>query len=97
MSMTTSIVGIRDLSQQFDSMIKLKLACEEAGVPYPEELKDWFGTNYNEPVECLRELCESVNIDCSVRVYKKECIDGFEVDLSKLPLDVKSIRFENVY
>lgn len=97
MSVSTSIVGVRDLSKKFDSMIKLKLACEETGVPYPKELKDYFGSSYEESVEYLRGICETVKIDEAVKEYKKDMIDGFEVDLSKLPFEVKSIRFENVY
>lgn len=96
MGMSSHIVGVRDLDGQFQKMIKVKLACEEADIAYPQEVVDYF--NYpEEPVHYLRRAMEEVNIDEAVSQTCKDAQDIFEVDLSKLSPEIKAVRFINSY
>jgi hypothetical protein len=97
-SMSTSVVGIRDLDGQFAKMIALKEACEAAGVSYPDAVVKFFGPDQvNESVDWLREQMEEVNIDPAVARSSGDGSNTWEVDLKKLPPDVKGIRFRNGY
>ncbi len=96
MSMSTKITGVRDLDKEFKKMMKVKLACEEAEIDYPENIYKYF-INPDESEESLREKMEFVSIKEAICVKNKDMIDGWQVDLSKLPKDVKAIRFENSY
>ena len=40
--MLTKIAGVRDLDKEFDKMMKVKLACDEAQIDYPESVYKYF-------------------------------------------------------
>ena len=42
MGMYAHVKGVRDLDGKFQGMMEIKLACEKAGVSYPEEVKEYF-------------------------------------------------------
>lgn len=94
--MSTTIVGIRDLDGQFQKMMEVKKACEAAGIGYPEEVRQYF--KYPEESErMLREEMESMDIDIAVKKSSNDYSNIWEVDLSKLPKEVKKIQFRNSY
>lgn len=96
MGMSTFVAGIRDLDGQFQKMMEVKKACEAAGIGYPEEVRQYF--KYPEESErMLREEMESMDIDIAVKKLDVEYSDVYEVDLSKLPKEVKKIQFRNSY
>lgn len=106
--MSTSICGVRDLDGEFAKMVEVKSACENAKLPYPKELNDYFkrvtkqgsgsfSYGAGEAADLLRESAEEVDIKESVKGCGGVGTDGWEVDLSKLPADVKAIRFKNSY
>ncbi len=100
MSMSTSIVAVRDMRQQFDKMWAAKEACEKAGIDYPEELKKYFGSNIDYDLKESAEqemLTYSLSGKPGVVQWGTEMREGYEVDLRKLPKDVKIIRFYNAY
>jgi hypothetical protein len=96
MGMNTSVYGLSDLSEEFEKMLSVKLACDKAGVTYPNELKNFFKYP-SENETFLKEQCRKVNISNAVTESGKDSLDAWEVDLSKLPKTVKFIRFENSY
>jgi len=96
MSMTTKITGVRDLDQDFAKMMQVKLSCEAAGISYPQEVKEYFN-DPNDSEDDLRREMETVSITDAVSICNQDMVDGFEVDLSRLPKDVKAIRFEIRY
>lgn len=96
MSMSSHVIGVRDLDGAFAKMIAAKVACEEAGIPYPQQIINYF-LHAGESEDYLRREMESIDITVAVTQYNRKGTDGFEVDLSKLPDGVKSIRFENSY
>ncbi len=104
MSMSTFIRGVRDLDGKFASMLAVKLACEEAGVEYPQEVQNYFCGQtlepedyFLEPENYLRREMEFVDISAAVRKDAGKAVEGWIVDLSKLPEEVKAIRFENCW
>ena len=96
MGMSSHVIGVRDLDGAFAKMMAAKVACEAAGIPYPKELEEYFKYP-GEDEDYLRREMESIDITVAVTEYDRDATDGFEVDLSKLPEGVKSIRFENSY
>ncbi len=100
MGMSTSIVAVRDLRETFDKMWAAKEACEEAGIDYPEELKKYFGSNIEYDCKDSAEqemLTYSLSGEPGVVQWGAEMQEGYEVDLRKLPKDVKIIRFFNAF
>jgi hypothetical protein len=95
--MSTHINGVRDLDGQFAAMMAVKLACEAAGIGFPDEVKDYFGAEVEESEEYLRREMEAVDIEDAVREYSRVGTNGWKIDLAKLPEGVKAIRFENSY
>lgn len=95
MSMSTHITGIRDLDGKFATMLAAKLTCERASVSYPQELRDYFGGEVGESEEYLRRKMETVDISKTICKPNRTESEIYEVDLSKLPKDVKALRFEN--
>lgn len=99
MGMSTCVVGVRDLDGAFAKMLSAKLACEAAGVGYPPEVDAYFTVDgcvsSGEDESYLREQMETIDIDGAVSKCGGEMQDGFQVDLSKLPNGVKSVRFVN--
>ena len=61
-----------------------------------DEVKEYFKYP-EESEEYLRREMEEVQLGEAVSEYSRDAVDGFEVDLSKLPEGVKALRFENSY
>ncbi len=102
MSMSTHVVGVRDLDGEFAKWAKIKEACDEAGSGYPQQMVEYFRrVSRMSPVEALEDLrreAQEMNIDAAVsRDPSRDSYDTWVVDLSKLPADVKAIRFSNSY
>ncbi len=98
MSMSTRVVGHRDLDGTFARMAAVKVACEEAGIDYPPSLHAYFKPL--SPGESLSELTASkreIDIAQAVSRPKEEMADIWLVDLSKLPAEVKAVVFRNSY
>lgn len=99
MSMSTHITGVRDLDGKFAKMAAIKTACEAAGVQYPLELNEYFGNFPGESIEYLKREMEEIDLGRggAVAHRQEDATDIFELDLSKLPPEVKKIRFKNSY
>ena len=91
MSMSTHIIAFRPPDEKFQRMKAAFDACVAAGIDPPQEL--WAFFNGETPSE------EGVEIDISNAVYPwgEDTQEGYQVDLSKLPKDVKYIRFYNSF
>ena len=94
MGMSTSVYGIRDLDGRFADLMKIKLACDDAGTSYPKEVTDYFKYP-SESEEYNRSEMEQIDISKAVSEVNSDCSDGFKVDLSKLPGEVKAVLFVN--
>ncbi len=91
MSMSSHVVGFRPPDETFDKMFVVWNTCQEAGVTVPKEVQEFFGW------ESPDENGIVVDIKEAVTPYNADYQDGFEVDITKLPKDVKIIRFYNSY
>ncbi len=89
MSMSTFVNGFRPPDEKWAKMKEAWDACEAAGVDPPEAVSDFFG---GEPPD---EAGVVVKIDGAVRKYNSSSSSGYEIDLIKLPKDVRIIRFSN--
>ncbi len=93
MSMSTHVVGIRPPDQTFKKMKAAWDACKAAGVAPPKAVVDFFND------ETPDEAGVQIDIDCAAEEWNSDqlCASGIEVDINKLPLGVKIIRFYNSY
>jgi len=91
MSMTTSVIGFRPPDAKFKKMVEVYEVCVDAGIEPPKEVNDFF--NGKVPDDAGVE----VNIKEAVKEYHAEMQEGLEVDLQKLPKDIRYIRFVNSY
>ena len=65
-------------------------SCENAGVPIPKDVLDFF--DHNPPGD---KPGMTVQIDDAVSGWGDGEREGYEVDVSKLPAEVSVIRFYN--
>jgi hypothetical protein len=90
------VEGIRDLGGQFAKMAAVKEACESAKIPYPPEVRAYFKWP-EESVEVLQQEMDSVNVECAVTKVYCDGSDRLEVQLDKLPSEVKALRITYSY
>jgi len=93
MSVSAHIVGFMPVDAIWKKMKQAYDACEEAGVSVPEEVATFFGDG--NPKDPGREV--DLEKSGCLKEYRDDSLDGFEVDLSKVPTNVKIIRFYNSY
>lgn len=93
MSMSTSIVGFVPPDNKFKKMKAAYDACHKAGVEIPEEVSEFFQDEIPDDAGVSIDLEDH---EC-VKEYSEDMVHGFEVDISKVPKDVKIIRFSNCY
>lgn len=93
MGMSSYVYGIKKADKKFKEMLEVYNTCKKAGVTIPKEVIEYF--NDETPDE------KGVIVDLS----EHECFteggddgrDFFNVDIDKLPKDIKIIRFVNSY
>jgi hypothetical protein len=95
MSRSTYVHGFIPPDDRFQKMLGVYRACEKAGVPIPEEVEDFFN---GEPPD---EAGVKISLTCgstyknAVKEYNDDDTQGYEVDLTQLPKDIKILRFLN--
>ncbi len=91
------VCGVRDLDGKFACMLAVKQACEEARIPYPPELKAYFG-HPREDERILRQEMEEIDIPKDrIREYSRDTTDYVDIDLTGLSPKVKSLRISHSY
>lgn len=97
MSATYYVTGLRDRSSaDHQKRAAVLQACREAGVELPKELEEYFKVKgrylkYVSPDDAVAvDLQETGS---AKKWHDPDKGNGFEVDLSKLPPGVKTIRF----
>ena len=91
MSMSTHILGFKPPDKRWKEMKAIWDSCEQAGVNIPKAVLDFF--NGEPPDESGVKIEIEVGNYC--RRYEDEMIEGFEIEIDKLPKDIKMIRFYN--
>ena len=90
MSMSTHIVGFRPADAKWKKMKAVWDACEAARTEIPKEVFNFFGES--PPGD---KPGAEVDIKTALREWSDETRSGYELDLEKLPTDVKVLRFYN--
>ncbi len=96
MSMSTHVVGFKPPDDKWRKMKGIWDSCEEAGINPPKDVNDYFGGEAPGPAGV--EVDEDALIECgAVKEHDGDMEDGYEIDVTKLPKDVKIIRVYNSY
>lgn len=90
MGMDTNIVGYREADDKFNAMKEAYLACVKAGIEIPDEVEEFFDDK--DPTDMVGQ---EVSISDSLEEWEGRCASGYEVDIDKLPKNLKKIRFYN--
>jgi len=87
MGMSTHIQGFKSPDEKWRKMKNDYDACKKAGIDIPDEIKQYFG--YHTPDD------NGVEIDIKkyINEWRVDMCEGFEIDLTQLPKDIKIIRF----
>jgi len=93
MSMSTHIVAIVAPNEEFNKKLKAYKACEDAGVQPPNELLRFF--RYEEPNPDGTII--DIELFSFVKQYNEEGRSGFDIDVSKIDKNIKTIRFYNSF
>lgn len=93
MSMSTHAFGIREPDETFQKMLTAYRACQEAGVPVPEEVAKFFDWGTPDP----RGLCISLRDKVVKGVDSDRLADIWTIALADLPQGITHIQFENSY
>lgn len=92
MGMSTHIVAFRQPDEKWNKMKAVWVACEKAGVSIPRDVEEFF--NHENPND---KMGMEVKINKALSGWGDGSRQGYEVDLEKLPKDVKILRFYNSY
>lgn len=90
MSVSYNVVGIKPADDKFKSMQKIWELCRAQKVSVPDEVDSFFNGETPDTSGVRVKLGKAQGVIES----RTEYYSGFEVDLRKLPTDVKIIRFE---
>lgn len=92
MGMSTHVVGFKPPDADWKKMKAVWDACTKADLPIPEKVERYFNG------EVPDDVGVSVNKDkmsSFVKEYSDDYREGYEVDVTKIPKDIKIIRFYN--
>lgn len=93
MGMNSHVIGIVPADAEYKKKLAAYKACQEAGVPIPMKITDFFR---NEPPnEDGMEI--ELDEDPSCEKYSADMQDGFTIDITMLPTGVRFVRFYNSY
>lgn len=91
MSRSIVIHGFAPPDEKWQQMKAVYDACVAAKIPVPQDVDQFFDSERPDPagvqISLTRGNCEAV------REWNSEYGMGYEVDLDKLPLHIKMIRF----
>ena len=99
MSMSTHVFGIKPPDDRFKTMYEVWRVCLKAKVTPPKEVLDFFADEEPDEAGVRISLDYFVGTKAypAVTEYSEEMGQGYEVDLRKLPADIKILRFVNSY
>ena len=90
MSMSTMVVGIKPPDEKWKQMKAAYLACEKAGISIPDAVDEFFSGEIPDDAGVIVD-----DLGKAVKSWHSDGCEGFEVTLSKLPADIKVLRFYN--
>jgi hypothetical protein len=93
MSMSTHVIGFRPPDEKWQAMKAVWDACAATQVRVPDEVVKFFNGSSPDPSGV------EIRIDNSpaVKEYRADMVDGYEIDITKLPPGLTIIRVYNSY
>ena len=85
MSTSIFVVGFKPPDDKWKKNKAVWDACKQAGIKIPKEIEEYFDWRDPDPA--------GVEVKIKASEYTAEDIDGLEVDLTKLPKDVTTLKF----
>lgn len=89
MSMSTHIVGFTPPDDIWRQMKVIWDGCVAAEIPVPKEVGDFFNWTTPDP--------SGIEYDLTLREWKDDTAQGWELDVESIPGHVKTIRFYNAW
>jgi hypothetical protein len=94
MGMSTHVVGFKPPDEKWQRMKAAWDACKTAGVDVPEEIERYFEGEEPDPQGV--EIDDDALTQCgALTPWTDDYAEGFQLEISKLPRDVRVIRFYN--
>jgi hypothetical protein len=93
MGMCTHVEGVIPANARYNQMLSIYNECRRAGVTIPVEVDGFFQGEEPDGKGIVLELNKHA---CCYEYNNDSCV-GFEIDITKLPQEVKFIRFFNSY
>jgi hypothetical protein len=87
MSISTTVIGFVPPDDKWRTMKAIWDSCKQAGIDAPEAVTDFFDDQ--EPDAA------GVEIELPLEEWRNDYAEGYELDVSKIPAHVKTIRFFN--
>jgi len=85
MSLSLHVMGFVPPDEKWREMKEVWDACKKANVEVPESVSEFFGGQDPDP--------SGLEVEVPTRDYHGDWESGFEVDLDKIPANVKTLRF----
>ena len=93
MSMSMKAIGFRPPDHEWHAMKKVYDACTAAGVGVPHEVERFFNDERPDESGVVIDLSGPPVGHSCCKSYNADMRQGLEIDLTKLPSDIKIIRF----
>ena len=98
MGMNTYIKGVRDLDGEFKRMMDMKKLCDSKGFSYPKEVMEYFGSLIGESDAYIREEMETIDLPKDLVIESQDdSREFFDIEIDRIPKEVKILRFVNSY
>lgn len=89
MSQSMHVIGVGKPDENHRKMYAAYQSCLAAGISIPDEINEYF--DWSTPNENGRKI--ELRRGDSIKEYKADMREGFDVDLSKLPPNITHVRF----
>lgn len=95
--MSTFVVGIKPPDDHWKRMKAAWDACEAAGIEPPDSVTEFFGDEEPDDAGVIVDLTfyNRSELHPSLKEWRSDMSEGYEVNLKDLPPDVTIIRFYN--
>ena len=85
--MSTTIIGFKPPDKKWKEMKAIYDACVKADIEVPDKVVKFF--EYEPPDD------KGVQVELPAKEWSDEASEGFELEVDKIPKDVKILRFYN--
>ena len=92
MGMCTYVQGLKPKTEEYEKKLQIYKLCKETNVNVPDEIEDFFDGEV-----CEEGILTDIPKDAMKEYSDNYCHEYYEVDLTKIPSDIKKIRFVNSY